>query len=415
MSYIYNLLIYLYSLTVRLISPFNKQAHAFVHGRKDQFKKISDAIGPYDEIAWFHCASLGEFEQGLPVMEAFRRTFPRHKILLTFFSPSGYEVKKNNAPADYVFYLPMDKARNAKRFIKIVRPRIAIFIKYEYWFNYMNELYANKIPLFYVSAIFRKNQHFFKTWGWWFRSQLQKVSWFLVQNESSAELLDSIKIFHHEVSGDTRFDRVIKVMETSKELSVLESFKGNNKVLMAGSSWAPDEDILRSFMILAPENLKLVVVPHKTDEAHINEIKDKFSRWNTVCYSKADETTIPNAKILIVDVMGILSGLYRYADIAYVGGGFGVGIHNILEPAVFEIPVLFGPNHQRFQEAQDMLQLGGGFSIKNKEQFQSVMERLLAEPESYNKASLASKKYVNSNIGATDKVIWKMKEYIVAG
>lgn len=415
MSYIYNLFVYLFSLAIRLASPFNTQARLFVRGRKDQFKRIKEALGPYDEIAWFHCASLGEFEQGRPVMEAFRKTFPHYKILLTFFSPSGYELKKNNAPADYVFYLPMDKARNARRFMKIVRPRIAVFIKYEYWFNYMNELYKNKIPLFYVSAIFRKNQHFFKTWGWWFRNQLQKVSWFMVQNETSAQLLSKIKIFHFEVSGDTRFDRVLKILENPRDLTVLESFRGDSKILMAGSTWPPDEEILKEYFEQQPNNLKLVVVPHKTDEAHISEIRQKFAGMDPLLYSNADEKTAEKARVLIVDVMGLLSGLYRYADIAYVGGGFGTGIHNLLEPGVFGIPVLFGPNHQRFQEALDLQEKGGGFAIKNKSQFQEIMDELLDQPEKYNQAARAAKNYVSSNSGATDKVIWKMKEYIVAG
>ncbi|MBN2615804.1 MAG: 3-deoxy-D-manno-octulosonic acid transferase [Bacteroidales bacterium] len=414
MVYIYNFFVYLFSLIIRLASPFNAQARLFVKGRKDQFKRIKEALGPYDEIAWFHCASLGEFEQGRPVMEAFRKTFPRYKILLTFFSPSGYELKKDNAPADYVFYLPMDKAHNARRFVRIVRPRIAVFIKYEYWFNYMNELYKNKIPLFYISAIFRKKQHFFKTWGWWFRNQLQKVSWFMVQNEASAQLLTNIKIFHHEVSGDTRFDRVLKILESPRELSVLESFKGDSKILMAGSTWPPDEGILKNYFEQKPD-LKLVIAAHKTDEAHIREIQQKFADWNPVLFSQADEVSVQNAQVLIVDVMGLLSGLYRYADIAYVGGGFGTGIHNLLEPAVFGIPVLFGPNHQHFQEALDLLEKGGGFTIRNKTQFQEIMDQLLSEPEKYIQAARAAQTYVSSHSGATDKVIWKMKEYIVAG
>ena len=414
MSYLYNLSVYLYGFIIRLVSPFNAQDRAFVKGRQGQFKKIKETINPHDEIVWFHAASLGEFEQGRPVMEAFRKTFPQHKILLTFFSPSGYEVKKDDAPADYVFYLPMDKARNARRFIRLVRPQLAIFIKYEYWFNYINELYKQKVPLFYISAIFRKQQHFFRPWGFWFRHQLQKVSWFMVQNDTSAQLLSGIKVFHHEVSGDTRFDRVLKIIEQPKPIPVLEAFKGNSKLLMAGSTWPPCEDILKNFMEKDATAVKLVVVPHKTDAAHISEIMEKFADWHPVRYTQVSEATVGKSSVLVVDAMGLLSGLYQYADIAYVGGGFGTGIHNLLEPAVFGIPVIFGPNYHRFQEAHDLLEKGGGFTIKNKTQFYELMLKFLKQPGFYHEACNASKSYVQGNAGAADKVIWKMKEYLVA-
>ncbi|MBE0651462.1 MAG: 3-deoxy-D-manno-octulosonic acid transferase [Bacteroidales bacterium] len=408
MKLIYNFSIYVYAALIRGASVFNPQAKQFLTGRRGQFRKMKAAVGASDEIVWFHCASVGEFEQARPVIEAFRKSFHDYKILLTFFSPSGYELRKNYEMADYVFYLPLDKTANARKFINIFHPRLAIFIKYEYWFNYIDEIYKAGIPLYFVSAIFRKQQHFFRFYGGWFRKQLQKVSWFFVQNETSDKLLSQIGIQNHEISGDTRFDRVLKVLDSSFNLPEIELFKGKNDLLVAGSTWPPDEDILRSYMDEKPENFKLLLVPHKIDENHIEEILKKFEAFSPVRYSQSNDKDLADVRILVMDKMGLLSGLYRYATLAYIGGGFGVGIHNLLEAAVYGLPVIFGPNYQRFQEANDLLELGGGYSVKNAKKFQEVTDQLRHNSDSYKHASEVSKHYVRDNSGATEKVIRKI-------
>ncbi len=410
MKLIYNFFIYVYAALIRVASVFNPQAKQFMAGRKGQFRKMKEAVGESDQIAWFHCASVGEFEQGRPVMEAFKKDFPDYKILLTFFSPSGYELRKNYELADYVFYLPMDKAANARRFMKIFQPKLVVFIKYEYWFNYIDEIHKAGIPLFFVSAIFRKQQHFFRFYGSWFRKQLRKVTWFFVQNETSDALLSQIGIQNHEISGDTRFDRVLKVLDTSFDLPDVEIFKGNDELLVAGSTWPPDEDLLLDYMNSKPEHFKLLLVPHKIDENHISEILKKYEGFSTVRYSQSDKKKLSETNVLVMDKMGLLSGLYRYADIAYVGGGFGVGIHNLLEAAVYGLPVLFGPNYRRFQEAIDLLEVGGGFNVKNPKKFTELTDRLRTDSEFYKHASEVAKCYVRDNSGASKKVIKKIRE-----
>ena len=410
MKLIYNFFIYIYAALIRAASVFNPQARQFLVGRKGQFRKMKAVVCDGDQVVWFHCASVGEFEQGRPVMEAFKKGFPAYKILLTFFSPSGYELLKNFELADYVFYLPMDKATNARRFLKIFQPKMAIFIKYEYWFNYMDEIHKAGIPLFFVSAIFRKQQQFFRFYGSWFRKQLKKVTWFFVQNENSHRLLSQIGIQNHEISGDTRFDRVLKVLDTSFDLPEINRFKGNNELLVAGSTWPPDEDILLDYMNSKPEHLKLLLVPHKIGEHHISEILKKFERFSPVRFSQSDIKKLSETNVLIMDKMGLLSGLYRYADLAYVGGGFGLGIHNLLEAAVYGLPVIFGPNYQQFQEALDLLELGGGFPVKNPKNFLDLITRLRTDPELYKHASEVANRYVRENSGATEKVIKKIKE-----
>jgi 3-deoxy-D-manno-octulosonic-acid transferase len=414
MSFLYSISIYLYALVIRLAALFNPQAKAFLQGRREQFKRMQAAVGKHDEIIWFHCASLGEFEQGRPVIEAFRNTFPHYKILLTFFSPSGYELRKNEPLADYVFYLPMDKKRNVQRFLNIFKPRLAIFIKYEFWYNYIDALYKNKIPVFLVSGIFRKNQHFFRFYGRWFRHQLQKISWFFVQNETSSELLSRIHVYHHEISGDTRFDRVLQIKKAAQPLALIEQFKNNEKLLVAGSTWPPDEDILHFFHTAEGSNIKLIIAPHKVDEPHIKNIIKKFEKSKPVRYSMAQSADLEISRVLIIDQIGLLSSIYQYADLAYVGGGFGVGIHNLLEAAVYGIPVLFGPNYQRFKEAHDLLNKGAGFNINSAESFVNTCSHLLNTPHLYQNSGKAASDYVLENAGATDYILQKTKEFIVA-
>ncbi len=410
MKRIYNFFIHVYAAAIRLAAPFNPQARQFLSGRRGQFGRMQAAVTGSEEVAWFHCASVGEFEQARPVIEAFRKNFPGYRILLTFFSPSGYEMRKNYELADFVFYLPMDTRANARKFLRIFRPRLAIFIKYEYWFNYIDEIFKAGIPLYFVSAIFRPQQHFFRFYGGWFRKQLRKVTWFFVQNQASDELLSQIGLAHHEVSGDTRFDRVLKVLDSRFDLPEIAAFKGDNDLLVAGSTWPPDEELLASYLDTRPENFKLLLVPHKIDENHLAGIMKKFEAYAPVRYSQSEGRDLSEVKVLVMDRMGLLSGLYRYATLAYVGGGFGVGIHNLLEAAVYGLPVIFGPNYQRFREAHDLLAAGAGYSVKNAKKFQETTDRLRQDPEAYLAAARAAGRYVQGNSGATEKVILKIRD-----
>ncbi len=373
---------------------------------------MEKAVGDNEDIVWFHCASLGEFEQGRPVMEAFKETFPNYKILLTFFSPSGYELRKNYPGADYIFYLPIDKPKNARHFIRIFKPKLVVFIKYEYWYNYIKELSKNKIPLFFISAIFRQNQYFFRPGGTWFRNQLQKVTWFQVQEEGSSELLNSIRVFHNQVGGDTRFDRVLRVSKESVSLPVIEDFAIGTGLFVCGSTWPPDEDIIKDYLT-QEKGAKVILAPHKIDAEHIAEIQNKFEAFNPTLYSEASGSIPDNSRILIINTLGLLSYLYRYGRLAYVGGGFGVGIHNLPEAAVYGLPVIFGPNYQRFREARDLLENGGGFTISDKKSFHQTADMLLHDAEKYQQASKAAAAYVQKQAGATFKAIEKIKEYLV--
>jgi 3-deoxy-D-manno-octulosonic-acid transferase len=361
-------------------------------------------------IIWFHAASLGEFEQGRPVMEAFRKKYPSYKILLTFFSPSGYEIRKNYEGADYIFYLPIDTPGNAKRFITLVNPKIVVFIKYEFWFNYIRILHQKQVPLFIISAIFRKEQYFFKWYGSWFRKMLSKFTFFFVQNDESLELLKSIGIEKVMKSGDTRFDRVKEIASNKKSFPLIEKFAAGYKVLLAGSSWPPDEAIIQKL----PEDKarKIIIAPHEIHEEHIAAIENRLGKEKTLRYSKADETSILTAEILIVDGMGFLSSLYQYCDVAYIGGGFGKAIHNILEAVTFGKPVIFGPAYHKFKEAVDLIELGGAFTVKNEQEFITIFGKLNSDREFYDRASAICKAYVKENCGATESILRKVRDYI---
>ena len=412
MRFFYNVFVYGYAFLIRIAAPFNAQAGRWMKGRKDIFSRMKKQVGKHEDIVWFHCASLGEFEQARPVIESFRESFPQYKVLLTFFSPSGYELRKNYDGADYIFYLPIDKPRNARRFIRIFRPKLAVFVKYEFWYNYIKELSVNKIPLFFISAIFRPKQYFFRPGAKWFRNQLQKVTWFQVQDKASSDLLNSIKVYHHQVGGDTRFDRVLKVAGEEVTLPVIEKFAQKGDLFIAGSTWPPDDALLADYLRHNPD-IKMVIAPHKTDTGRIEEIKNKFSDFHPVLYSQADGEIPEKSRVLVIDSIGLLSYLYRYGKLAYVGGGFGVGIHNLLEAAVYGIPVLFGPNHKHFREALDLIHNGGGFAVSDKKSFRRTADMLLQHPDNYEKAALAAKNYVKGQSGATYLAIEKFKEYIV--
>lgn len=412
MHFLYFLGIRLYHLSIMLAAQFSAKARLWVSGRKNVLKQMAREIDPTKPLIWFHCASLGEFEQGRPVIESVRKEFPHHKILLTFFSPSGYEVRKNYSGADHIFYLPIDTALNARRFIEIAKPQLAFFVKYEFWFNYVNELSRNNIPLISFSAIFRPSQYFFKAWGSWFAKQLNNVSWFFVQNESSLHLLKQIHIHHAAIGGDTRFDRVSDLLRSPRKNATIELFKGDAAILLAGSTWLPDEQILLELLQKRQNGFKLLIAPHLIDGGHIHQIQRLFNSFEVVLYSETDGKKIKDAQVMIINSMGHLAYMYRYAKVAYIGGGFGVGIHNLLEAAAFGKPVIFGPNHQRFSEAIELTENGAGFPIHNAAECLQVVDRLMKDEKNYQLISLTAKNYVLSNAGATKKVVEKAKEYL---
>ena len=412
MKLLYNIFIFFYSTAIHIASLFNGKAKQWVDGRKGVFSRLSKEQLSDKQIIWVHCASLGEFEQGRPIIEKLHITYPDYKIFLTFFSPSGYEVRKDYKFADYVYYLPIDTAKNAKSFIEIVNPKLVIFVKYEFWFNYIDELYRKKIPLIFISVIFRPTQHFFKPWGRWYARQLNKITYLFVQDKESLKLLDSINIHHTEVSGDTRFDRVVQLPKEEVSFPIIINFKGNSKIFMAGSTWQPDEKILLELLNNSKANFKVIVAPHLINKEHITEIVKRFGKYSPILYSNVSTADFAKSRVLIIDSIGMLSQLYRYADIAYIGGGFGVGIHNLLEASTYGIPVLYGPNYQRFREANELRDIGGGFPISNTEECLEVFEILLYDDQAYEKSAAVAQNYVRKNAGATAMVVDKVKEYL---
>jgi 3-deoxy-D-manno-octulosonic-acid transferase len=404
MNILYQLSIQIYTLAIRLASIFNPKAKLWIAGRKDIFQKLEQQLaGNTYPLIWLHCASLGEFEQGRPIIESIKEQLPETRILLTFFSPSGYEVRKNYAGADYIFYLPADTVGNAKRFIKIANPKAVIFIKYEFWFNYIQQLNKKNIPIIIVSAIFRPTQHFFKSYGGWFRKGLAKISHFYVQTEESATLLQSIGITNVTISGDTRFDRVASIAAQCKSFPLIEQFKGDHKIFLAGSSWPIDESLINA-CYHKKLDLKYIIAPHEVHEEHIKAIEKLFS-GATLRYSQANATNISQAEVLIIDSIGILSHLYQYAYMAYIGGAFGKGLHNILEAATFGKPVIFGPNYEKFKEAKDLIAKEGAFCIHNAEELINETSRLLSNDRAYKSASQQCLTYVNSMKGATQLIV----------
>jgi len=397
----YSLAIYLYMICAHIVALFNKKAQLMTKGQRNTWNILRKEIGN-DAYVWFHAASLGEFEQGRPLMERLRREHPEKKILLTFFSPSGYEVRKNYDGADIVCYLPFDTPLNAKKFIKLAHPEAAFFIKYEFWRNYIDILHRQQIPIYSVSSIFREKQVFFRWYGRKYARCLNRITHLFVQNEHSRELLKSIGVTDVTVVGDTRFDRVIDIMHAAKPLPLAECFASGQRVLVAGSSWQPDEDIILPYFNAHPE-LKLILAPHVVSEQHLQEIEGKLNR-PAVRYTQATPETVANADCLIIDCYGLLSSIYRYATMAYVGGGFGVGIHNVPEAAVYGIPVIIGPNNQKFQEAQALLKNGGCREIHQTDDFLRVMDLFLNNPKELEKAGQAAGAYIARHAGAADTI-----------
>ena len=405
---IYNLIIYLYQFGVVIYSLFNEKVRKMWRGERDAFRVLREKVDPEAKYVWFHAASLGEFEQGRPLMEQLRKDHPDYKILLTFFSPSGYEVRKNYEGADIICYLPLDTITNARRFLRTIRPEMAFFIKYEFWYNYLHILKHRNVPVYSVSSIFRPDQVFFKWYGRQYGRVLNCFTHFFVQNEISKELLAKIGITNVSIVGDTRFDRVLQIKEAAKQLPIVEAFKQDAKVFVAGSSWLPDEEIFIKYFNTR-RDWKLIIAPHVIGEDHLKQIERLLESRKVVRYSEFSENSVyserlKDAEVLIIDCLGLLSSIYHYGDVAYVGGGFGVGIHNLLEAAVWDVPVFFGPNNERFQEAQAMKQ-SGGFEISCYEDFEQQMNRFI-DDETYLKAQgqLAGQ-YVKGKAGATWHVL----------
>lgn len=444
----YNIAIYIYLIGVAIGSLFNKKIKKMWRGEREAVGLLKEKVDPTAKYVWFHAASLGEFEQGRPLIEQLRATHPEYKILLTFFSPSGYEVRKNYEGADIVCYLPLDTIRNARRFLRAVHPVMAFFIKYEFWYNYLHILRHRGVPVYSVSSIFRPGQVFFKWYGRNYAKVLHCITHFFVQNEVSLQLLKGIGIDEATVVGDTRFDRVLQIKEQAKKLPIVEAFKGINgkgdackrdlsedackdnlsedackrvlsedackgdlsengckgcKVFVAGSSWQPDEDIFIRFFNDHPD-WKLIIAPHVIGEDHLAYILDKL-QMKAVRYTQATEQSAAEARCLIIDCFGLLSTIYRYGEIAYVGGGFGVGIHNVPEAAVWGVPVLFGPNNKRFQEAQDLLACKGSFEVTDYDSFNTIISRLISDDKFRHQCGEASANYVKSRSGATDIIM----------
>lgn len=431
MLLIYNLFIRLYALGIRIASSWNPKAKEWINGRKNLFEDLQAKITPGDKIIWFHCASAGEFEQGKPVIEELKRSYPSHKILVSFFSPSGYGAAKKYQHADAIAYLPLDTKKNAKRFVELVKPELAVFVKYEYWYHHLSAVAFHHIPLVMVSAIFRKEQLFFKWYGKFYKQMLFSFRQIFVQDEVSLKLLKANNIQHCSLNGDTRFDRVKKIADNFLEVPLLNEFIGENQVIVAGSTWEGDEEILASYM--KDHSVKIVIAPHEITKDHIlrlqklfpecvrySELKELFSHtevqttsiWNSINeqQEKDLQKQLANAKTLIIDGMGMLSKLYHYATVTYVGGGFKSGIHNTLEAVVYGKPVLFGPKYQKFKEARDLIAQRAAFSVNNAEELKIKMGHLLNDPDQLLKAGDAAKNYVKDNVGATQKIVQYIQE-----
>jgi 3-deoxy-D-manno-octulosonic-acid transferase len=406
MRIIYNIGVYLFTAFVNFFSLFNHKAYLWAAGRKNWERALREKIISGDKYLWVHCASLGEFEQGRPVIEMIKKEKPDSKIILTFFSPSGYEIRKNYRHADIICYLPSDTPYNSRRFTEIVNPSAAVFVKYEFWNNYISELNRKGIPLYMVSGIFRPGQHFFKWYGGFFRGMLKKFTYFFLQDKVSLDLLSSIGITNASLAGDTRFDRVYEIAASARDIPELELFRGNEKLFLAGSSWKPDEEVIAQYINAFPEKMKWVFAPHEIEPSNIERL-ERLLKVSCVRFSGLDAASA-GARVLIIDNIGMLSSAYRYASIAAVGGGFGKGIHNILEPACWGIPVIFGPNYRKFKEAVDLIGLGGAVSFSNYEGFKQILDRWLGDEVLYSEAAGTAGKYVRDNTGATARIMTKI-------
>ena len=410
MNLLYSIAIRSYSGAIAIASLFgNQKAKLWWNGRKKQWENLK-SVNKDDEWIWFHVSSLGEFEQGLPVIEKIKQNFPKYKILLTFFSPSGFEPRKNFQLADKVAYMPSDIMSNAKKLIKNFNIKAAFFVKYDFWFNYIKVLKNNNIPLYYISALLHKDHYFFKPYSFWFRKQLKNVTHYFVQNDETAQLLNSININDVTITGDTRFDRVFEIARQSQSFPEIEKFINGRQCIIAGSSWQPDEKLLIPFSKGMPDNYCLIIAPHDISDSHIKQITsqlDDYVLYNQMSTDNGQQTFSVNkkCKVLVIDAIGILKKIYKYARFAYVGGGFMSSIHNTQEALVFGCPVVIGPKYHKFVEAVDLVEAGGMFSVSNKKEFDDIFEQLMNDEDFYNKASGICQDYIQLSIGATDKIV----------
>ncbi|HBS87565.1 MAG: hypothetical protein A2W91_00135 [Bacteroidetes bacterium GWF2_38_335] len=402
---IYNAGIFLYYLLIQFASLFNARAKRWVAGRKGLFEKLAKNDFSGSKKIWFHASSLGEFEQGRPLIEEYRKKYPDYKIVVTFYSPSGYDLRKNYDKADVVTYLPFDFKSNAKKFIDLIKPDVAVFIKYEFWLNYLAELKKRGVKTYLVSGIFRKDQLFFKWYGGWYRKALLKFDHFFVQNTESLEILKGAGFSNVTLTGDTRCDRVMQIVATPVNYPVVEKFVAGSTVFIAGSAWETEGDFMAEYINKTDRKLKFIIAPHEINEAKIERLISKI-RKPVVRYSKTDENNVADKEVLIIDNVGMLASLYRFGHVVLIGGGFNDGIHNILEPAAYGRPVIFGPKFRKFQEAYDLIKLGGGFAVKDYIEFENIVEKLLGKHEFLQSASDISRSYISGSAGAT----WRTME-----
>lgn len=405
MFFLYNLLLHLASLLVKVAAYFSPKIKLFVEGRQTVFATLSQHLSPEDKTIWFHAASLGEFEQGLPVMEQLKLQYPTHKIVVTFFSPSGYEVRKNNTVADVTVYLPLDTKANAATFLRLVHPDLVFFIKYEYWPNYLKALKAVGIPTYLISGIFRENQAFFKWYGGFYREALKSFAYFFVQNEGSKLLLQRLGYQNVAISGDTRFDRVVSILERDNRLDFVNHFKNGQTTIVIGSSWPKDEALLVDYINQSASNLKFIIAPHNIKAEQIQALQQAITK-PTVLFSEREGKDLAEYPVFIIDTIGLLTKIYSYADIAYVGGGFGhPGVHNLLEPATFGIPIVLGPNYSHFAEATALVQLEGCISIKNQDELRDAFALLITKEDIRHEKGHICSTFVQMNKGATGIIL----------
>ncbi|PKB16108.1 3-deoxy-D-manno-octulosonic acid transferase [Flavobacterium sp. 5] len=405
MHFLYNLIIQITQFLVKIIALFSPKMKLFVDGRKDVFTILMQKIDSKDQTIWFHAASLGEYEQGLPVIEKIKEKYPNHKIIITFFSPSGYEVRKNNTVADVTVYLPLDTPKNAKQFLKLVHPELVFFIKYEFWINYLDQLQKQNIPTYLISGIFREKQLFFKWYGGFYRKALNTFTHFFVQNENSEKLIKQLGKTNVTVSGDTRFDRVVTILEKDNTLDFISEFKNNKTTIVIGSSWPKDETLLVDYINSNPQEVKFIIAPHNIKPEQIQQLQNSFTK-ETVLFSEKENKDLSQYKVFIIDTIGILTKIYSYGDIAYVGGGFGnPGVHNLLEPATFGIPIVIGPNFSHFDEATKLVNSKGCLSIKNLKELESAFSILIQNTEIRHQKGKICSEFVQKNKGATDYIL----------
>ena len=405
MLFLYNLIILFASQVVKALSFFSPKMKLFVNGRKEVFPVLQNKISATDKTIWFHAASLGEYEQGLPVIEKIKVQYPNHKIVVTFFSPSGYEIRKNNAVADVTVYLPLDTKSNAKRFIQAIHPEMVFFIKYEYWPNYLNELKKQNIKTYLISGIFREGQAFFKWYGSFYRNALESFDYFFVQNDSSKQLIQSIGFNNVKVSGDTRFDRVVSILELDNSLDFIEQFKNHQTTIVIGSSWPKDENLLINYINNSSEDVKFIIAPHNIKSDQITNLKSQITK-STVLFSEKNNIDLSSFNVFIIDTIGILTKIYSYADIAYVGGGFGnPGVHNILEPATFGLPIVIGPNYSHFAEATALVNLDGCISISTQNELNDAFNLLINNKDERHERGHICATFVQMNKGASEVIL----------